>query len=684
MRRDTRAVVAFLMMLLLLTPAVSRGVAVKADGTQVVRLHYDYMVKTTGADPHSDAPDPAAIQEVVDAFQAHGIKLLIDPVHHAIPEKEYIVVSSSGSSGFTNCVGADIGLYDYSLGPNSTNTVNILDLKHQYFAQQDPNIHYAVFGWGVLGGPECVWGTGAAELPGADFAISAFFWLPRPPSIPPGGVLWYPWGEGAQGQKALTAQGGTFMHELGHNLGLHHGGGDDINYKPNYFSVMNYMWQIAGILSADTSGSTVIDPSLTRLDYSDKACPTLNELDLNESAGINCGGNDIAAFRPDPLTTSCPSLVLAPATGPVDWNCDGKIEPHVKAEINWMDAYKPGNNFIVDYYQNLTGFDDWAEVHACIASNCSFDASIPHVLSSDPFTGSPAPWNVTFYTSPSPSTLADYGVTSAPTITACHRELSDGESALCQPWFNATANEWDQGRFSHWSAKGGVSCVDYTANPTTCYATSPGTLTATYDSKVTLVSKVPGTVFWYGTGSLPLSCNQMAANGTAIYAEGWLDVCSSSDIPGVHFSGFTCSGALLCSGGSLHYPATAYVEGPGIIRANFIVQTITLESPLNGTTVTSYGSVTLTGQTTPGIYYKVFVSSSLSSLSSSPACSGVVDWTYTFHCYLGGASGPALQSGETYYWYAAVVTPDGSAILSESDIWSFTYVYDNSCPASGC
>ena len=32
----------------------------------------------------------------------------------------------------------------------------------------------------------------------------------------------------------------TFMHELGHNLGLHHGGSDDINDKPNYLSIMNY------------------------------------------------------------------------------------------------------------------------------------------------------------------------------------------------------------------------------------------------------------------------------------------------------------------------------------------------------------------------------------------------------------------------------------------------------------
>ncbi len=37
------------------------------------------------------------------------------------------------------------------------------------------------------------------------------------------------------------------MHELGHNLGLQHGGADDWNNKPNYLSVMNYLFQQDGL-----------------------------------------------------------------------------------------------------------------------------------------------------------------------------------------------------------------------------------------------------------------------------------------------------------------------------------------------------------------------------------------------------------------------------------------------------
>jgi len=99
----------------------------------------------------------------------------------------------------------------------------------------------------------------------------------------------------------------TFMHELGHNLGLHHGGIESKNYKPNYNSVLNYRHQFPG---ADGNGDTFGDGIL---DYSHGFNNSINELAINEPAGvlgspvdfnddgtintalyarnINCGGN---------------------------------------------------------------------------------------------------------------------------------------------------------------------------------------------------------------------------------------------------------------------------------------------------------------------------------------------------------------------------------------------------------
>jgi Lamin Tail Domain len=61
-------------------------------------------------------------------------------------------------------------------------------------------------------------------------------------------------------QKNLLAnyQAGAFMHELGHNFGLLHGGDENMTYKPNYNSVMNYLYQLKGV-TKDISTSWSID-----------------------------------------------------------------------------------------------------------------------------------------------------------------------------------------------------------------------------------------------------------------------------------------------------------------------------------------------------------------------------------------------------------------------------------------
>ncbi|HVJ19481.1 MAG TPA: discoidin domain-containing protein [Polyangiaceae bacterium] len=98
--------------------------------------------------------------------------------------------------------------------------------------------------------------------------------------------------------------GNTIMHELGHNLGLNHGGADGDNYKPNYNSVMNYEYQFGGV---DTNCSRGGDGLL---DYSRGQRASLNENALNELAGM------------------CMSV-------PLDWDADGVLESSSAADINY-------------------------------------------------------------------------------------------------------------------------------------------------------------------------------------------------------------------------------------------------------------------------------------------------------------------------------------------------------------
>src|SRR5262249_59959414 len=88
----------------------------------------------------------------------------------------------------------------------------------------------------------------------------------------------------------VNDQVGTFMHELGHTLGLRHGGPDNDNCKPNYLSVMSYSRQF----------SDGVPLTARRLDYSRSALLSLNESSLQESFGIG------AVALPSGFTTAEP------------------------------------------------------------------------------------------------------------------------------------------------------------------------------------------------------------------------------------------------------------------------------------------------------------------------------------------------------------------------------------------
>jgi len=128
-------------------------------------------------------------------------------------------------------------------------------------------------------------------------------------------------------------QAGTFVHELGHNLGLRHGGTDHVNYKPNLLSVMNYSFQTDGIPYTRKDGV-----HFRIFDYSRFYLPALDENNLNEAAGLgpfasdNFGNYGTTYYfeKPDKHHDQ---IDLWDATRSVDWNKDGRINTS-RAEIN--------------------------------------------------------------------------------------------------------------------------------------------------------------------------------------------------------------------------------------------------------------------------------------------------------------------------------------------------------------
>ena len=152
-------------------------------------------------------------------------------------------------------------------------------------------------------------------------------------------------------QVGTTAeQTGTLMHELGHTLTLTHGGAYyadpnnpslatyELNCKPNYLSVMNYLFQVRGFPDGG-------------LDYSSQALASLSETALNESTGIGAAAHQTRWYSTpnaldqklghfakshcdgsplSPAETQMPEVQVdgpVPATGMLDWNNDLKIDP---------------------------------------------------------------------------------------------------------------------------------------------------------------------------------------------------------------------------------------------------------------------------------------------------------------------------------------------------------------------
>ena len=137
---------------------------------------------------------------------------------------------------------------------------------------------------------------------------------------------------------SVDQQEGTFMHELGHNLGLGHGGFNSINCKPNYLSVMTYTRQLSSLIGDRP------------LDYSRSLLLPLNEQNLFENLGI-------AASTPLELRTvyGPPPIVFSIAGKAEDWNRDGDTLDVTNSDINSFSF----NGCSTSPNQILRGFDDW-------------------------------------------------------------------------------------------------------------------------------------------------------------------------------------------------------------------------------------------------------------------------------------------------------------------------------------
>ena len=273
------------------------------------------------------APTQAALNRVVAAFATipnslvdnpdgmDGITLHIQLDETNIPLADWLFAWTS----FDNVKNNRFGTATQRANANWSNIREAKTMVYRYCIFANKFFNLTTWSWGH---------SGLAEMPGNDFMVTLGEW------DRPGGTE--------------DQQVGTFMHEFGHTLNLHHGGDDDFNYKPNYHSVMNYHWQTPHINHIGWV-----------LDYSRSELPTLDESNLNEAAGIGGASNTTVPVGPRPM-------MVVNENGPVDWNRDGDTwDTGVRADINISNG------------QVLTGYNDWSALWYRLSGDPYFDDGIP-------------------------------------------------------------------------------------------------------------------------------------------------------------------------------------------------------------------------------------------------------------------------------------------------------------------
>jgi len=260
----------------------------------IINVEVDIM----DAGGHIHALNQPEIDMIVAMFACQGITMNIE-ISDTIPETAVIDMSSGfstgGAAGFATLKST---WYDHAAVPGWHYCI----MAHQY----------------DLGGGATT-SSGYGEIVGDDFIVTLGAWSGQ---------------TGTPFDKA-----GTFVHELGHNLGLRHAGGQSesfyTQYKPNYASVMTYRCQTLGVRKMNIC-SGLVDAChaapFKDLDYSHGLLPPLDENALIEADGAGLGA--------------------------VDWNCNAAIDPApvVKdlAAYDWCTA-NGTLGVSLDY-------DDWSNI----------------------------------------------------------------------------------------------------------------------------------------------------------------------------------------------------------------------------------------------------------------------------------------------------------------------------------
>jgi hypothetical protein len=365
--------------MLLDLPAMGADPSVKDIFVEV-----DYMESPDG---HTHKPSDAAMEPVIRAFfnapvnappvpctpgdpkNCEGIRLHIDYGPTAVMDPEAVDPVQGpvwGTLSESNKLEHHTDLGTIAPGRTCSGTNEARDLIDIKFATTNgqpnfrperlPVFHYFVFAHNRCSGDSG--GFTLMALNNSNSLRDSAITVSRSPLVNTAGDIW--------------DQTGTFMHELGHQLGLNHGGGptDNVNWKPNYLSLMNYTFQKRGlsINSAHPEHPGVPYPDVIEghFDFSGfepDEIAVLDENMLDENTGLQTvpANSALAGYGTIYYCDVAIEATSDDITQAIDWNCNNvPPETAIAEDINLgIDLAKDDTGVGL---QALKSHNDWANL----------------------------------------------------------------------------------------------------------------------------------------------------------------------------------------------------------------------------------------------------------------------------------------------------------------------------------
>jgi sugar lactone lactonase YvrE len=197
--------------------------------------------------------------------------------------------------------------------------------------------------------------SGYSDLGGADSAVTLALWETAP---------------NQNMSKRANVIAGTLFHEIGHTLGLTHGGlyfgtpGSyiptfDVNCKPNYQSSMNYLFQLDGV-----GPNAAVTYSNQQLDGEPQSGPPaiLNDASLGsvyqltDASGNPATYSTSAWYSPNPPSSTASAATLHCDGTPLNGDSGYRVDASITTSPGWTN----GQNIAFDGvpYTTLAGYND--------------------------------------------------------------------------------------------------------------------------------------------------------------------------------------------------------------------------------------------------------------------------------------------------------------------------------------